>query len=82
MSDEGESNRERRLALQGTGVTLLGVLLSIGVTVAFGLSGPWWVRLAAGTGTTFALALAVWLLGTRTRILARLADWITGRSYR
>ncbi len=73
---------ERRLTLQATGVTLLGVLLSIGITVAFGLSRPWWIRVLAGAGTTLALAFSVWFLGTKTRMLVRLTDWITGRSYR
>ena len=73
---------ETRLTLQAAGVTLLGVLLSIGTTVAFGMSGPWWIRTAAGAATTVALAVAVWLLGTRTSILVRVTDWITGRSYR
>lgn len=73
---------ENRLTLQATGITLLGVLVSIGATVAFGLKADWWIRLLAGIGTTAALTLAVAILGTRTNVLTRLADWITGRSYR
>ncbi len=73
---------ERQLALQAAGITLLGVLASIGVTVAFGLQAHWSLRVLAGAATTAGLALAVNLLGTRTNLLARLADWITGRSYR
>ena len=72
---------ETKLALQAAGLTLVGVLLSIGVTVGMGLGGAWWVRLLAGAGTTVGLTLAVWFLGTRTHLLARLAEWITGRSY-
>ncbi len=79
---EPEQEFERLLTLQATGITLLGVLLSIGVSVGIGLSQPWWIRLIAGAGTTVALAVTVWLLGTRTKLLARLTNWITGRSYR
>ena len=86
MSDgegnQGETDLDRRLTLQAAGITLFGVLLSIGITVGFGISAAWWVRVAAGVGTTVALAFGVWLLGTRTNVLARAADWITGRSYR
>ena len=44
---EGIAN-DRNLTLQATGITLLGVLLSIGVTVAFGLKAAWWVRSLPG----------------------------------
>lgn len=72
---------ETKLALQAASLTLIGVLLSIGVTVGMGLSGPWWVRLLAGVATTVGLVLLVWLLGTRTQLLTRMSEWITGRSY-
>lgn len=81
-STAAESSRDRRLTLQAIGVTLLGVLASIGVTVASAISAPWWVRSVVGAGTTVGLAFAVTILGTRTNVLIRLADWITGRSYR
>lgn len=76
------SSEQGRLTLQAVGITLLGVLGSIGATVAFGVKGAWWVRIVAGIGTTVGLAVIVALLGTRTNLLTRLADWITGRSYR
>ena len=82
MSQHGdELSHDMRLTLQAAGVTLLGVFLSIGVTVAFGLTQAWWIRLLAGVGTTIGLAVGAALLGTRTSLLIRLADWITGRSY-
>lgn len=80
--DEAAGARERRLTLQALGVTILGVLLSIGTTVGIGLTAAWWVRLLAGAATTVSLAALVWLLGTRTAVLARLADVVTGRSYK
>ncbi len=88
MTREGERTSHQngrlrsRLTLQAVALTLLGVLASIGVTVASAIGPAWWVRVATGAATTVGLAVAVALLGTRTEVLARLADWITGRSYR
>lgn len=79
--DSDPSAQESRLTLQSTGVTLVGVLLSIGMTVGFGVAGAWWIRVIAGVATTAGLILVVWFFGTRTALLARLADWITGRTY-
>lgn len=69
----------RSLTLTTGGITLLGVLLSIGVSTGFGVSGPWWVRLLAGVGATVALAVVV-KLGTAAGKgpLARLANWMIG----
>jgi len=69
----------RSLSLTTGGITLLGVLLSIGVTVAMGLSAAWWVRLAAGLATTLALAVVV-KVGSASGHgpLARLANWMIG----
>jgi high-affinity Fe2+/Pb2+ permease len=77
MSGE-QTSAQTRLTLQSVGLTLLGVILSIGVTVGFGLSGPWWLRLFLGVATTVGLVVAVGLLGRKTKALRRLADWIMG----
>lgn len=75
--DNDQSSRS--VSLTTGGITLLGVLLSIGVTVGFGVSGPWYVRVAAGLGATLAL-IAVVKLGTRAGRgpVARLANWTIG----
>jgi hypothetical protein len=67
------------LSLTTGGITLLGVLLSVGATVGFGLTGAWWFRLALGAGTTIALTFAV-KLGTRAGAgpISRLARWVIG----
>ncbi len=67
------------LTLKATGVTLLGVLVSIGVTVALGMSADWWMRALAGAGVTLALAVLV-KFGSASRRgpLTRLANWMTG----
>lgn len=76
---EAQQRSSRSLSLTTGGITLLGVLLSIGTTVGMGLSGQWWVRVLAGVGTTLLLAVVV-KLGTRAGRgpLARLANWIIG----
>lgn len=75
--DNGRSSRS--LNLTTGGLTLLGVMLSIGVTVGLGVSGPWWVRLLAGAGTTLALVSLV-KLGTSSGRgpVAQLANWVIG----
>jgi hypothetical protein len=40
MSDQSTSTT---LTLTSGGITLLGVLLSVGVTVAFGINADWWI---------------------------------------
>jgi hypothetical protein len=76
MSDQRSS---ASLTLTTGGITLLGVLLSVGVSVGFGVKGPWWLRVLAGLGTTAVLVLAV-KVGTSSGRgpLARAANWIIG----
>ncbi len=67
----------RSLSLTTGGITLLSVLLSIGVTVGFGVSGPWWLRVGAGVATSGVLTVAVKLGSDAGRgPLARLANWV------
>lgn len=69
----------RTLSLTTGGITLLGVLLSVGVTVGLGLGGSWWSRVLAGLATTVGLGVVV-KLGTSAGRgpLARLANWMIG----
>jgi hypothetical protein len=75
------SNRSTSSSLTLTtgGITLLGVLLSVGVTVGLGVAGDWWVRVLAGAGTTMLLIVVV-KLGTSAGRgpLAKLARWVIG----
>ena len=76
MSDERTS---RTLSLTTGGITLLGVLLSIGVTVGMGLDAAWWVRVLAGLATTLVLSVIVKLGSSAGRgPLARMAEWMIG----
>lgn len=59
-------------------LALLGVLLSIGLTVGFGVPGPWWVGVASGVLATLVAAGA--LRSRRVqRWLARLMRWVLRR---
>ena len=75
------SSTSTTLTLTTGGITLLGVLLSVGVTVGFGVAGDWWVRVLAGAGTT-ALLIGVVKLGTSAGRgpLAKLARWTIGET--
>jgi hypothetical protein len=75
---DGEA-RGRSLSATTGGITLLGVILSVGTSVGFGVSGPWWVRVLAGVGTAVALTLVV-KAGTAAGRgpIARLALWMIG----
>jgi hypothetical protein len=67
------------LSLTSTGVTLLGVLLSVGVTVGFGIDGPWWFRVLAGAGTSVGLmVLAARTTSSGRGRVAKLANWVIG----
>ncbi|HEV2058896.1 MAG TPA: hypothetical protein VGR11_06025 [Solirubrobacteraceae bacterium] len=80
MSGERTS---RSLSLTTGGITLLGVLLSIGVTVGMGLSAQWWIRILAGVATTLALSVIVKVGSSAGRgPLAQLANWMIGGSER
>ena len=73
----GPERTGRTLSLTTAGLTLFGVLLGIGTTVGFGVSGAWWLRLLCGLGTTTLLIAAVKLGTARGRgPLVRLANWI------
>lgn len=84
MLEGAAVNQERSstsLNLTTGGITLLGVLVSVGTTVGLGIEGPWWIRLLAGMGTTLALIVAVKLgTGAGRGPVARLANWIIGSS--
>jgi hypothetical protein len=59
-------------------LALLGLLISIGLTVGLGVPGNWYVRVAAGLGATIVAAAA--LRSRRSqRWLAQLMHWLLGR---
>ena len=79
MSKSPSEASGRSLSLTTGGITLLGVLLSVGVSVAFGIKAEWWIRVIAGVGTTVGLALLVKVATAAGRgPLARIAHWMIG----
>ncbi len=75
--------REEARSLTAIGITLLGVVLSIGATVGFGITGAWWLRLLAAAAVALGLALAIKLGSTSDRgPLARFAKWILNAPFR
>lgn len=72
-----QATDEIATSLTSTGITLLGVLASIGLTVGFGVSAVWWIRVIAGVAAVVGLTIAI-KVGTASRRgpLARLSSWI------
>ncbi len=78
MADgERGSSSQQRLTVKSLGITLTALLLSIGVTVAFGIKDDWWVRILAGAGTTIVLAVLIRVGSGERGVLTRAGDWIT-----
>lgn len=77
---DGSGRRSSRdVTLTAAGLTLLGVLLSVGVTVGMGLEGEWWVRVLAGAASTAGLILVVaWTTSRGRGPVAKLANWLIG----
>lgn len=79
MDDDRQDDREHH-TLRSLGLTLLGVVASISLTVGFGISADWWLRVAAAIATAVGL-LTIIKVSTRSGAkgrIARIADWITG----
>lgn len=75
--DPGGMQASTRVTLEATGITLMGVILSIGLTVAFGVKSDLWIRLLAGAGTSAGLLALVKLGSSEGAALRRAANWIT-----
>lgn len=68
----------RSLQLQATGLTLIGVVLGVAVTVAFGVGGELWLRVGSGLATFVVLLFVFRAAATPGHgRLARAAEWIT-----
>ena len=75
--DSSPVETSTRLTLEATGITLMGVILSIGLTVALGLRSDLWVTLLAGAGSAGGLLVLVKLSSSEGAALRRAANWIT-----
>ena len=58
-------------------LAVLGILVTIGLTVGFGVPCSWWVRVLAGAGA-FALACLVIRWTFSRKLLMSFAHWLTG----
>lgn len=77
MADSERTSRS--LNLTTGGITLLGVLVSIGVTLGAAIQARWWVQLLVGVAATATLTVIVKLGSSAGRgPLARLANWVIG----
>ena len=74
MSVEGKATR----GLNEVRLAVLGIIVTIGLTVGFGVQGAWWVRASAGAGA-FLLTVAVISWPPSRRFLMQLMHRITGR---
>lgn len=76
-----EDRSSTSLNLTTSGITLLGVLLSVGTSVGLGIEQDWWLRVLAGTATTLVLIVIVKLgTGAGRGPVARLANWFISSS--
>jgi hypothetical protein len=64
--------------LNELGLAVLGILVGIALSVAFGVDGPWWAQLLAGVGSfAFACFLVRWP-PSRHRLMSFM-HWLTGQ---
>lgn len=62
--------------LNETRLAVLGILVTIGLTVGFGVGGPWWSKLAAGGGSFLLSALLI-KLPTSRHLMMSFMHWLT-----
>jgi hypothetical protein len=63
-------------ALNDIRLAVLGILVTIGLSVGFGVPGPWWCQILAGVGAVAVVCAAIrWL----EHPLMTVMHWLTGR---
>lgn len=65
-----------RLTLEAAAIALIGVIVTIGLTVGFGLRTDSWIGVIAGAGASV-LVVVVELSSSEGAALRRAANWIT-----
>lgn len=80
------SQRERRKdveldveyrTLEGVGITLIGIVITLSVTVALAIHGVWWAKVLGGVATAVAFTALVKAGHHWGGLMKRLADWLT-----
>jgi hypothetical protein len=56
--------------LNGVRLAVLGILVGIGLSVGFGVPGPFWVGIVAGLGSFLLACLLIWWPPSRQRLMA------------
>jgi len=59
-------------------LAVLGIIITIGLTVGLGVEGAWWVKLAAGAGSFVLSSVLLRWRRTRHRLMSA-AHWLTGQ---
>jgi hypothetical protein len=62
---------------EAIGLTLIGVLVNIGVTVGLAVSGAWYVSVGTGIAAPVVLVVVLKLSHHHIGAMKRLADWLT-----
>jgi hypothetical protein len=79
--DEGsrdDQERRQKLTEVGVGITLVGVIVNMGLSIGFGLSSsPLFVRLPLAFGLPLVLVIALAFLTRRIDLLATIPWWLT-----
>jgi hypothetical protein len=57
-------------------LAVLGILVTIGLTIGFGVDGPWWSQLGAGGGSFVFSALLIKLPRSR-HLMMSFMHWLT-----
>jgi hypothetical protein len=74
---EDDAGSTGYVTLEAVGLTLIGVLVNIGVTIGIAIHGAWFVRVGVGVAAPLLLALAIKATHARAGAMKRLADWLT-----
>lgn len=78
-NERDELGAQTAITLQASALTLLGVILSIAISLALGLPGPWWFRVGTGALVAIVLITGIKILsGSRRGPLTRIANWVLG----
>jgi|SRR4051794_27328776 hypothetical protein len=79
-SQEREADDLRqRITEVGVGITLIGVIFNIGLTIGFGVTGvPLYLRLLLAIVCPLALIVGLGLLSRRIDLLSTIPWWLTG----
>jgi uncharacterized membrane protein YedE/YeeE len=64
--------------LNDTRLAVLGIIVGIGLTIGFGVPGPWWVRFASGLAAIGFTMFLIRLRASRHRLMV-LMHWLTGQ---